>query len=80
MLKAADLLRERSVGGKPALDIAGNGRYSRQLVEAAEQRRDMRLARSLDVEALGVEELSTITDEDMMAAIDGVHARLNMGD
>ena len=29
---------------KPALDIAGNGRYARQLVEAGEQARDMRLA------------------------------------
>ncbi len=79
VLDAATLLGDRSLGGKPALDIAGNGRYARQLVEAGEQSRDMRLARSLDFENLGVEQLSEISGEDMAAAIDAVHARLNIG-
>ena len=79
VLDAATLLSDRSLGGKPALDIAGNGRYARQLVEAGEQSRDMRLARSLDFENLGVEELSEISGEDMAAAIDAVHTRLNIG-
>jgi hypothetical protein len=39
-------LDQRTVRGKPAIDIAGNGRYARQLVEAAEQYRDIRLTRS----------------------------------
>jgi hypothetical protein len=78
VLDAATLLGARSLGGKPALDIAGNGRYARQLVEAGEQARDMRLARSLDFESLGVEQLSEISGEDMAAAITAVHARLNI--
>ena len=78
-LEAATLLSQHSLNGKPALDIAGNGRYARQLVEAGEQARDMRLARSLDFEGLGVEQLSEIDGDDMASAIDAVHKRLNIG-
>ncbi|OBK03509.1 type VII secretion AAA-ATPase EccA [Mycolicibacterium conceptionense] len=77
--EAASLLSQRTLNGKPALDIAGNGRYARQLVEAGEQNRDMRLARSLDFENLGVEQLSEVNGEDMAAAIAAVHSRLNIG-
>ena len=80
VLEAATLLGQRSLNGKPALDIAGNGRYARQLVEAGEQNRDMRLARSLDLDSLDVEQLSEITGDDMAAAITSVHARLNIGE
>ncbi|AMO58888.1 type VII secretion AAA-ATPase EccA [Mycolicibacterium phlei] len=80
VLEAATLLSERTLNGKPALDIAGNGRYARQLVEAGEQNRDMRLARSLDFDSLGVDELSEINGDDMAAAITSVHARLNIGE
>jgi len=80
VLDAATLLHDRLLNGKPALDIAGNGRYARQLVEAGEQSRDMRLAQSLDIESLGVEQLSEISDEDMAAAIAAVHGRLNIGE
>ena len=80
VLEAATLLSQRTLNNKPALDIAGNGRYARQLVEAGEQARDMRLARSMDFDTLDVEQLSEISGEDMAAAIDGVHARLNVGD
>ena len=79
VLEAATLLHDRTLGGKPALDIAGNGRYARQLVEAAEQSRDMRLARSLDFDSLGVEQLSEISEADMTSAIEAVHSRLNIG-
>jgi len=78
VLEAATLLRQRLLNGKPALDIAGNGRYARQLVEAGEQCRDMRLARSVDFDSLGVEQLSEIDGEDMAAAIDAVHQRLSI--
>ncbi len=78
--EAAALLSSRSLNGKPALDIAGNGRYARQLVEAGEQNRDMRLARSLDIDSLGDEQLSEIDGEDMAAAISAVHARLSIGE
>ncbi len=80
VLEAATLLSQRTLNGKPALDIAGNGRYARQLVEAGEQNRDMRLARSADFESLGVEELSQINGDDMAAAITAVHRRLSIGD
>lgn len=78
--QAAMLLSQRTLNGKPALDIAGNGRYARQLVEAGEQNRDMRLARSLDFENLGVEQLSEVNGEDMAAAIAAVHSRLSIGE
>ena len=78
--EAAGLLSQRMLNGKPALDIAGNGRYARQLVEAAEQNRDMRLSRSMDFENLDVDQLSEINGEDMAGAIASVHSRLNVGD
>lgn len=77
--EAATLLDQRALNGKPALDIAGNGRYARQLVEAGEQYRDMRLTRSVDFEALDVDQLSEIGGQDMVEAIEAVHARLNIG-
>ncbi|GAS89018.1 type VII secretion AAA-ATPase EccA [Mycolicibacterium brisbanense] len=78
--EAASLLSQRRLNGKPALDIAGNGRYARQLVEAGEQNRDMRLARTLDFDSLGVDQLSEINGEDMASAIASVHSRLNVGE
>ncbi|AYE98378.1 type VII secretion AAA-ATPase EccA [Mycobacterium paragordonae] len=78
LLGAAKMLHERTLRGRPALDIAGNGRYARQLVEAAEQSRDMRLAQGLDIEALDVDRLQEINGTDMAEAIAAVHAHLNM--
>ena len=66
--------------GTPALDIAGNGRYARQLVEAGEQYRDIRLTRAADFEELDVDRLSEINGEDMAEAIASVHARLNISE
>ncbi|UUO03887.1 AAA family ATPase [Mycolicibacterium novocastrense] len=43
-LQAAKQLEQRMLRGRRALDVAGSGRYARQLVEASEQCRDMRLA------------------------------------
>lgn len=80
VLAAATLLSQRTVNGKPALDVAGNGRYARQLVEAGEQSRDMRLARSADFESLSVDELREINGDDMEAAIAAVHGRLNVSE
>ncbi len=78
LLEAAKVLHDRTLRGRPALDIAGNGRYARQLVEAAEQCRDMRLAQGLDIEALDVDRLQEINGTDMAEAIAAVHAHLNM--
>lgn len=75
---AAAALNEHTVRGKAALDIAGNGRYARQLVEAAEQYRDIRLARVVDVAALDEDQLREITGDDMAGAIAAVHGRLGM--
>lgn len=78
VLEAATLLSQSNANGKPALDVAGNGRYARQLVEAGEQTRDMRLARCTDIDSLDVAQLSEISGEDMAAAITSVHSRLNI--
>jgi type VII secretion ATPase EccA len=77
---AATLLIQSTANGKPALDIAGNGRYARQLVEAGEQMRDMRLARLPDIDSLATQLLSEIRGEDMAAAIISVHNRLNLSE
>ena len=78
LLQAAKLLSQQTVRGKAALDIAGNGRYARQLVEAGEQYRDIRLTRSADFESLDEDRLREISGEDMTEAIAAVHGRLNM--
>ncbi|MBS9532802.1 type VII secretion AAA-ATPase EccA [Mycobacterium sp. M1] len=78
--QAATVLSERTIGDKPALDVAGNGRYARQLVETAEQCRDMRLTQSPDFESLDADRLSEINGADMAEAISAVHYRLNIGD
>lgn len=78
VLDAAALLLRSTANDKPALDIAGNGRYARHLVEAGEQTRDIRLASSSDVDSLATEQLSEISGEDMAAAITSVHHRLNL--
>lgn len=75
---AATLLVQSTMNGKPALDVAGNGRYARQLVEAGEQARDIRLARSPDIDSLATEQLSEIGGADMAAAITSVHSRLKL--
>ncbi len=78
LLQAAKLLSQQTVRGTPALDIAGNGRYARQLVEAGEQYRDIRLTRSVDFESLDEDRLREINGEDMTEAIAAVHGRLNI--
>lgn len=79
IVQAAQLLGGQQLRGKPALDIAGHGRYARQLVEAGEQFRDMRLARMDDLDSVEDEVLREIDGADMAAAISAVHARLNIG-
>jgi type VII secretion ATPase EccA len=78
LLEAAKLLSQQTMRGKAGIDVAGNGRYARQLVEAGEQYRDIRLTQSVDFEALDVDRLSEINGEDMAEAIGAVHGRLNI--
>ncbi|BAX95042.1 type VII secretion AAA-ATPase EccA [Mycobacterium shigaense] len=80
LLEAAKLLSQQTVRGKAALDIAGNGRYARQLVEAGEQYRDIRLTRAIDFEQLDADRLSEINGDDMAEAIAAVHGRLNIAE
>lgn len=80
VVKAATALSGQRLNGKPAIDIAGNGRYARQLVEAAEECRDLRLSRSPNLDQLATEELATVTGDDMASAISAVHARLGVGE
>jgi type VII secretion ATPase EccA len=80
LLEAAKLLSQQVVRGTPALDIAGNGRYARQLVEAGEQYRDIRLTRADDFEDLDVDRLREINGEDMTEAVAAVHGRLSVGE
>lgn len=77
-LQAAKQLEQRMLRGRRALDVAGNGRYARQLVEASEQCRDMRLAQVLDIDTLDEDRLREINGSDMAEAIAAVHAHLNM--
>lgn len=76
LLEAAKLLSQRTVRGKAGIDVAGNGRYARQMVEAAEQYRDMRLTQAPDFEDLDADFLREINGEDMAEAVASVHARL----
>ena len=78
LLQAAKLLSQRTMRGKAALDIAGNGRYARQLVEAGEQYRDIRLTRAVDFEELDADRLREINGDDMAEAIAAVHGRLSI--
>jgi len=52
-----------------ALDIAGNGRFVRNLVERSEEEREFRLDHS-DVEEFTDDELMTITDEDVTKSVE----------
>ena len=73
---AADL-SGRQVNGKTALDVAGNGRYARNVVEEAQRARDRRLDDLPDPEALTAEAIQTITAEDMKSALRAVQSRLS---
>ena len=78
LLAAAKELSTHTVRGTPAIDIAGNGRYARQLVEAAEQYCDIRLTRSTSIDDLDVDRLREIDGDDMAEAIATVHQRLDV--
>ena len=57
-----------------AIDLAGNGRFIRNVVEAAEEEREFRLATddSIDLSAVDEAVLMRIDGADMAAALDGV--------
>ncbi|MGO3326919.1 type VII secretion AAA-ATPase EccA [Gordonia sp. (in: high G+C Gram-positive bacteria)] len=58
-----------SVSGRPAIDVAGNGRFVRNVIEAAEEEREHRLASSTDIDLLSEADLMTLTGVDVRAAL-----------
>ncbi|WP_405136724.1 type VII secretion AAA-ATPase EccA [Nocardia sp. NBC_01388] len=59
--------------GRRLIDLAGNGRFVRNVVEAAESERDYRFTReNADVVSMTDEELMTISDADISAALEGL--------
>jgi type VII secretion ATPase EccA len=61
-----------------AVDLAGNGRFIRNIIEAAEEEREFRLATddSIDLAAADAAVLMRIEAADMQAALDGVLSTL----
>ncbi|MGB6038952.1 MAG: type VII secretion AAA-ATPase EccA [Gordonia sp. (in: high G+C Gram-positive bacteria)] len=62
-------LYDDTSGGRRASDIAGNGRFVRNIIEAAEEERELRLAASADLAALTDVDLMTLTGADVHAAL-----------
>jgi type VII secretion ATPase EccA len=63
------------------IDLAGNGRFVRNVIEAAEEEREYRLSESCgaDLDGLDEEQLMRIDLSDMKAALGGVVGTLNLG-
>ena len=78
--QAREVLRDRcgelsgqTRKGRRLIDLAGNGRFIRNVVESAESERDYRFTRdNVDVAALTDEELMTIDAFDISAALTGL--------
>ncbi|MFC3963074.1 type VII secretion AAA-ATPase EccA [Nocardia jiangsuensis] len=78
--EAREALRERCAhlaanrkDGRRLIDLAGNGRFVRNVVEAAESERDYRFTRTnIDVLAMTDEELMTIDVLDVAGALEGL--------
>ena len=63
------LLCSSSIGSRPAIDVAGNGRHARNLIEAAEEEREHRLASSGSLDTLTDIDLMTLAASDVRAAL-----------
>ncbi|MEV2226058.1 type VII secretion AAA-ATPase EccA [Nocardia vinacea] len=78
--QAREILRDRceqlsgqTKNGRLLIDLAGNGRFIRNVVEAAEAERDYRFTKeNVDVASMSNEELMTIDAFDIMAALAGL--------
>ncbi|GAA4738145.1 type VII secretion AAA-ATPase EccA [Gordonia alkaliphila] len=70
-----DAVLDTPVGPRRGTDAAGNGRYARNLLEAAEEEREHRLATSADLSALTEAELMTVDVADLRAALRRVDHR-----
>ncbi|WP_067721557.1 type VII secretion AAA-ATPase EccA [Nocardia yamanashiensis] len=66
-------LSGQSRNGRRLIDLAGNGRFVRNVIEAAEAERDYRFTREhTDIAAMTDEALMTITVADITAALEGL--------
>ncbi|WP_132993070.1 type VII secretion AAA-ATPase EccA [Gordonia zhaorongruii] len=75
LLDSFNQLSTRFSADRPAIDVAGNGRYVRNLIEAAEEEREHRLAAASDLDALTDADLMTLTAADTRAAVSQVSSR-----
>ena len=67
--RACDVLYGHTAGVHRGTDLAGNGRFVRNVIEAAEEERELRLAATTDTDSLTAEDLMRITSADMRAAV-----------
>jgi type VII secretion ATPase EccA len=65
-------LMKENAEGRRLVDIAGNGRFARKVVEAAGKKVAVRMASFLQNGTYKVEDLTTITSEDIDAAMDPI--------
>lgn len=66
-------LSQQSRNGRRLIDLAGNGRFVRNVVEAAEAERDFRFTRdNVDIASMTNEELMTVDAFDITAALAGL--------
>jgi type VII secretion ATPase EccA len=66
-------LAGQTKNGRRLIDLAGNGRFVRNVIEAAEAERDYRFTReNADIAAMTDEELMTIDAFDVSAALEGL--------
>jgi type VII secretion ATPase EccA len=71
ILDTATILMDKDHRGRRLIDRAGNGRFSRNLVESAEGFKDERLVSSgVSVSTLSNEQLSKITHADIQSAVE----------
>lgn len=70
-----DVLMTRNHEGKTLLDIAGNGRFVRNVIEGAEEERELRLMDEAEMRGVQMDELSP-TELTTIAAVD-VHLTLD---
>ncbi|AZG45820.1 type VII secretion AAA-ATPase EccA [Gordonia insulae] len=65
-------VRESASGIRRASDVAGNGRFIRNIIEGAEEEREYRLSASGDLDSLSHDDLMRIEVADIRTALSGV--------
>ncbi|MEO9326778.1 type VII secretion AAA-ATPase EccA [Gordonia aurantiaca] len=65
-------VRGMGENARRATDLAGNGRFIRNIVEAAEEEREYRLSTTADLESLSADDLMRIEVDDVRSALSGV--------